>query len=104
VVYQSYSFLVFQKKLFLPNHCRRAYRSAKLRYAKNYGLRFSMGIRSNPNRGPAIVLGITSLVTVGAIFYSHYSQIRDKQVMREGIQRDKERIRLKLKLKQESDK
>jgi PET assembly of cytochrome c oxidase, mitochondrial len=65
--------------------------------------RFQMNTRTKPNRGPAIVLGITSLATIGAIIYSHYSQIRDKQVMREGIQRDKERLRMKRKLKQESE-
>ena len=51
-------------------------------------------------RAPAIVLGITSSVTLYAIFYSHFQQVRDKQVMRAGVERDKERIRLKKKEKE----
>ena len=46
-------------------------------------------------RGPKIALGITSSITLSAIVYSHYSQVRDKQVMKEGVERDKERIRIK---------
>ena len=46
-------------------------------------------------RGPAIVLGLTTSMTAYAIFYSHFQQVRDKKVMREGVARDKERIRLK---------
>ena len=46
-------------------------------------------------RGPAIVLGLTTSITAYAIFYSHFQQFRDKKVMREGVARDKERIRLK---------
>jgi hypothetical protein len=46
-------------------------------------------------RGPAIVLGLTTSITAYAIFYSHFQQVRDKKVMREGVARDKERIRLK---------
>eukprot|EP00581_Thalassiosira_minuscula_P028616 CAMPEP_0183755776 /NCGR_PEP_ID=MMETSP0739-20130205/4516_1 /TAXON_ID=385413 /ORGANISM="Thalassiosira miniscula, Strain CCMP1093" /LENGTH=68 /DNA_ID=CAMNT_0025992763 /DNA_START=71 /DNA_END=274 /DNA_ORIENTATION=- len=46
-------------------------------------------------RGPAIVLGVTSSITLYAIFYSHFQQVRDKAVMRAGVERDKERMRLK---------
>ena len=48
-------------------------------------------------RGPAIVLGITTSITFYAVFYSHYQQVRNKSVMRAGVERDKERIRLKKK-------
>ena len=46
-------------------------------------------------RGPAVVLGVTTSVTLYAIFYSHFQQVQDKAVMRAGVERDKERIRLK---------
>lgn len=54
----------------------------------------------NPPRipkGPAIVLGLTSSITLYAIFYSHFQQVRDKAVMRAGVERDKERMRLRRK-------
>lgn len=54
-------------------------------------------------RGPAIVLGVTSMVTVGAIVYSHYSQVRDREAMKEGVERDKERLRMKRKMKKEQE-
>jgi len=46
-------------------------------------------------RGPIIAISITSMVTFGAIYYSHYSQEKDKRVMRAGVERDKERLRIK---------
>jgi len=49
-------------------------------------------------RGPAVVLGITSTVTIGAIAYSHYSQVRDKLAMKAGVERDKERMKIRRKL------
>ena len=52
-------------------------------------------------RGPAVVLGLTTSITAYAIFYSHFQQVRDKKVMREGVERDKERIRLKRKDQQQ---
>ena len=52
-------------------------------------------------RGPAVVLGITTTITACAIFYSHFQQVRDKKVMRAGVDRDKERIRLKRKQQRE---
>lgn len=48
--------------------------------------------RIAPRGGAAVVLGITSAATIGAIYYSHYSQERDRRVMREGVERDKERL------------
>jgi hypothetical protein len=38
---------------------------------------------------------ICSGVTIGAIIYSHYSQVLDKKMMKEGVERDKERLRAK---------
>lgn len=46
-------------------------------------------------RGPAVVLGVVTSATLYAIFYSHFQQVRDKAVMRAGVERDKERMRLK---------
>jgi hypothetical protein len=54
--------------------------------------------RPRAPRGPLVVLGLSCSVTVGAIIYSHYSQVRDRQVMREGVERDKERLRIKRKM------
>jgi hypothetical protein len=48
-----------------------------------------------PRGGPAMVLGLTTVAAVGAIIYSHDSQVRERQVMRAGVERDKERLRLK---------
>eukprot|EP00574_Skeletonema_japonicum_P002869 CAMPEP_0201717950 /NCGR_PEP_ID=MMETSP0593-20130828/3583_1 /ASSEMBLY_ACC=CAM_ASM_000672 /TAXON_ID=267983 /ORGANISM="Skeletonema japonicum, Strain CCMP2506" /LENGTH=64 /DNA_ID=CAMNT_0048208127 /DNA_START=107 /DNA_END=301 /DNA_ORIENTATION=- len=48
-----------------------------------------------------MVLGLTTSITAYAIFYSHFQQVRDKKVMREGVARDKERIRLKRKEQQQ---
>ncbi len=45
--------------------------------------------------GPKIVFGVSTVATLGAIFYSHYSQVRDKEAMKEGVRRDKERIKMK---------
>lgn len=50
---------------------------------------------SRPSRGPKIAVGLTSLITISAIIWSHYSQISDKETMRAGVDRDKERMRLK---------
>lgn len=54
-------------------------------------------------RGPKIIVGLTSLVTVSAIVYSHYSQVTEKQTMRAGVERDKERMRLKKKLRKQEE-
>lgn len=47
-----------------------------------------------PRGGPAVALFITISAAVGAVYYSHYAQVRDKAVMREGVERDKERVRV----------
>lgn len=44
--------------------------------------------------GPAIAILFTVSIATGAVYYSHYAQSRDKAVMREGVERDKERIRM----------
>ena len=54
-------------------------------------------------RGPAVVLGVTTSITLYAIFYSHYQQVSDKAVMRAGVERDKERIRMKKRERKEAD-
>ena len=54
----------------------------------------------NPSKiplGPKIVVGISSLAAMGAVFWSHYSQVTDKATMKAGVVRDKERIRMKKK-------
>ena len=40
-----------------------------------------------------IVMGTVVTITAFAIYYSHYQQVRDRAVMREGVLRDKERLR-----------
>jgi len=55
--------------------------------------------------GPFITLGLTSLFCVSTIAYSHYVQVRDKEEMREGVRRDKQRQKLKrdMRIKAEND-
>lgn len=52
-------------------------------------------------RGPAIAIGMTVVASIGAIYYSHNSQVWDREIMRAGVERDKERMRLKRQLKKE---
>ena len=52
-----------------------------------------------PRGGPAVVMGTTFLAAIGAVFYSHDSQVRDRESMKAGVQRDKERLRQKRKEK-----
>jgi len=40
-------------------------------------------------------MGMTTLAAVGAVAYSHRSQVWDRDVMRAGVERDKERLRYK---------
>lgn len=54
-----------------------------------------MSSRGTSNRGPFVALATTSLFCGGAILYSHYAQVRDKEQMRDGVRRDKERLRIK---------
>jgi hypothetical protein len=51
--------------------------------------------------GPKIALGLTSAITIGAVVYSHYSQVQDRAAMKEGVKRDKERIRMKRLMKKQ---
>ncbi|KAL7566529.1 hypothetical protein ACA910_000599 [Epithemia clementina (nom. ined.)] len=45
--------------------------------------------------GPAqITMGLVLMLSVSAVGYSHYAQVRDRKVMRAGVERDKERLRL----------
>ena len=52
-------------------------------------------------RAPIMAVALASAVTLGAIIYSHYAQERDKRVMRAGVERDKERLRIKKMLQQQ---
>ncbi len=56
-------------------------------------------LRLLPRGGPAVMVGTTFLAALGAVFYSHDSQVRDRESMKAGVQRDKERIRQKRKEK-----
>jgi hypothetical protein len=59
---------------------------------------------NNPriSRGPVAVLGITSSITLYAIYYSHFQQVQDKAMMRAEVGRDKERMRRKWQLEKEN--
>lgn len=46
------------------------------------------------SRAPIIVMSTVITITACSIYYSHYQQVRDKAVMREGVMRDKERLRV----------
>ena len=48
-----------------------------------------------PKGGAAYTIGITTIAAIGAIVYSHQSQVTERQVMRAGVERDKERLRQK---------
>ena len=54
-----------------------------------------------PRGGPAVAMGVTSLIAAAAVFWSHDSQVRDREKMKAGVLRDKERIRQKRKEKQQ---
>ena len=55
-------------------------------------------------RGPVITFVAVVGATVGAVAYSHYAQVRDKNVMREGVERDKERLRFLRKQRKQQQK
>ena len=42
-----------------------------------------------------MAIGFATLTAVAAVVYSHTSQVSDRQVMRAGVERDKERLREK---------
>ena len=47
-----------------------------------------------PGIGSAqVTMGVVVLGSLSAIAYSHYSQVRDRNIMKEGVQRDKERVK-----------
>jgi hypothetical protein len=46
-----------------------------------------------PRGGPAYAMGFVLTASVGAVWYSHYAQVRDRAVMKAGVERDKERLR-----------
>ena len=46
-------------------------------------------------RGPLIVMGFTVSCTIGAMWYAYSEPIESKRVMREGVHRDKERLKRK---------
>lgn len=45
-------------------------------------------------KGPALTFAGVVGASIGAVIYSHYAQVRDKTVMKEGVERDKERLRM----------
>jgi hypothetical protein len=47
-----------------------------------------------PRGGPAVAMVVVVSAALSAVVYAHYSQVRDKAVMRAGVERDKERLRL----------
>ena len=48
-----------------------------------------------PRGGPAFVIVGTSAIAISAVIYSHQSQVRDREIMKAGVERDKERLRQK---------
>jgi hypothetical protein len=52
-----------------------------------------MALKFLPQGGPAIAIGVATATAIGAVVYSHTSQVRDREVMRAGVARDKERMR-----------
>ena len=47
-----------------------------------------------PRGGAAVTLVLTTTLLLGSVAYNNYSQVRDKAVMRAGVERDKERLRM----------
>ena len=52
-------------------------------------------------RGPQAVFGASLLVAGAAVVYAHYAQVRDQRQMHEGVERDKERLRMKRALREQ---
>jgi hypothetical protein len=52
---------------------------------------------SKSARTPAATFAAVVGVASGAVYYSHYQQVRDKTVMKEGVVRDRERVSRKRK-------
>lgn len=57
-----------------------------------------------PRGGAAVAIGSTTAAAVGAIVYSHVSQVEERKVMRAGVERDKERLRYLKKTREEGGK
>ena len=47
-----------------------------------------------PKGGAAVAVGVGAAAVLGAVFYSHYAQVRDKAVMKAGVERDRERLKI----------
>lgn len=48
----------------------------------------------SPPRPPFGTMLVVLLISSSAIVYTHYSQVRDKRIMRAGVERDKERLKI----------
>jgi hypothetical protein len=58
-----------------------------------------------PRGGAAVTLAMTSTLLIGSVAYNNYAQVRDKAVMRAGVDRDKERLRMiRKRIKEEDEK
>jgi PET assembly of cytochrome c oxidase, mitochondrial len=53
-------------------------------------------------KGPIIVMATVVGISIGAVYYSHYAQVRDQNYMKAGVERDKERLRA-IRMKQKLD-
>jgi PET assembly of cytochrome c oxidase, mitochondrial len=47
-----------------------------------------------PAGGPAMTFVAVASAAIGAVLYSHYAQKWEKETMRAGVERDKERLRM----------
>jgi hypothetical protein len=47
-----------------------------------------------PRGGPAVAVVVAVTAFASAVGYSHYQQVRDKAVMKAGVERDRERLRM----------
>ena len=54
-----------------------------------------------PRGGPAYAISLTTVSAIGAVVYSHYAQVRDKNVMKAGVERDRQRLRQKRRMQHE---
>ena len=45
-------------------------------------------------RPPLVTMLVVLFISSSAIVYTHYSQVRDKRIMRAGVARDKERLKI----------
>ena len=48
----------------------------------------------HPPRPPFGTMLVVLFISSSAIVYTHYSQVRDKRIMRAGVARDKERLKI----------